>query len=172
MFQAWEKLKQLQQEDFITYSQVLATNRTGAYVELEGLRGFIPRSHLYIEGGKKNFHRQEVRQELVGKNLPLRFLEVDEKRSRLLLSHRNALIKLKIGGLKIGQVTRGWVQAIKPYGVFIDIGGMCGLLHISEICHNNIDTPSCIFEVNDEVEVIIVDLDTERGRIYLSTKHL
>ena len=169
---AWEKVKQLQQEDFIIYSQVLTTNRIGAYVEIQGLRGFVPRSHIYTEGDRKDFHFQEVRQNLIGKNLPLRFLEVDEKRSRLLLSHRHALVKLKIKGLEIGQVIKGRIKAIKPYGAFIDLGGVCGLLHISEICHENIDTPHCIFEVNDEVEVTIIDLNMERSRISLSTKQL
>jgi small subunit ribosomal protein S1 len=66
----------------------------------------------------------------------------------------------------------GTVRGIKPYGAFIDIGGVSGLLHISEISHDHIDTPHSVFNVNDEVKVMIIDLDAERGRISLSTKQL
>lgn len=172
MLLAWEKAKQLQQEDVIIHSKVLVTNRTGAYVEIEGLSGFIPRSHIYTEGDRKNFHTEEARKDLIGKDLPLKFLEVDEEKNRLLLSHRHALVKLKIKGLEIGQVIRGFVKGIKPYGAFIDIGGASGLLHISEISHQNINTPHNILEVNDELKVIIIDLDKERCQISLSTKQL
>jgi small subunit ribosomal protein S1 len=64
------------------------------------------------------------------------------------------------------------VRGIKPYGAFIDIGGVSGLLHISEISHDHVDTPHSVFNVNDEVKVMIIDLDAERGRISLSTKQL
>ncbi|MHC5725338.1 MAG: S1 RNA-binding domain-containing protein, partial [Nostoc sp.] len=66
----------------------------------------------------------------------------------------------------------GTVRGIKPYGAFIDIGGVSGLLHISEISHEHIDTPHSVFNVNDELKVMIIDLDAERGRISLSTKQL
>jgi small subunit ribosomal protein S1 len=69
-------------------------------------------------------------------------------------------------------VVIGAVRGIKPYGAFIDIGGVSGLLHISEISHDHIDTPHSVFNVNDEVKVMIIDLDAERGRISLSTKQL
>jgi small subunit ribosomal protein S1 len=74
--------------------------------------------------------------------------------------------------LEVGEVVMGTVRGIKPYGAFIDIGGVSGLLHISEISHDHIDTPHSVFNVNDEVKVMIIDLDAERGRISLSTKQL
>jgi small subunit ribosomal protein S1 len=74
--------------------------------------------------------------------------------------------------LEVGEVVVGNVRGIKPYGAFIDIGGVSGLLHISEISHDHIDTPHSVFNVNDEVKVMIIDLDAERGRISLSTKQL
>ena len=108
----------------------------------------------------------------MGEDLPLKFLEVDEERNRLVMSHRRALVERKMNGLEVGQVVIGSVRGIKPYGAFIDIGGVSGLLHISEISHDHIDTPSSVFEVNDELKVMIIDLDAERGRISLSTKQL
>ena len=69
-----------------------------------------------------------------------------------------------MNGLEVGQVVKGSVRGIKPYGAFIDIGGVSGLLHISEISHDHIDTPHSVFNVNDELKVMIIDLDAERGR--------
>lgn len=160
---AWERVRQLQAEDATVRSQVFATNRGGALVRIEGLRGFIPGSHIST---------RKPKEELVSEELPLKFLEVDEDRNRLVLSHRRALVERKMNRLEVGEVVIGTVRGIKPYGAFIDIGGVSGLLHISEISHDHIDTPHSVFNVNDEVKVMIIDLDADRGRISLSTKQL
>jgi len=160
---AWERVRQLQAEDATVRSGVFATNRGGALVRIEGLRGFIPGSHIST---------RQPKEDLVAQDLPLKFLEVDEERNRLVLSHRRALVERKMSGLKVGEVVIGSVRGIKPYGAFIDIGGVSGLLHISEISHDHIDTPSSVFDINDELKVMIIDLDAERGRISLSTKQL
>ncbi len=160
---AWERVRQLQAEDATVRSSIFATNRGGALVRIEGLRGFIPGSHIST---------RKPKEDLVGEELPLKFLEVDEDRNRLVLSHRRALVERKMNKLEVGEVVIGTVRGIKPYGAFIDIGGVSGLLHISEISHDHIDTPNSVFHVNDEVKVMIIDLDAERGRISLSTKQL
>ena len=160
---AWERVRQLQTEDATVRSAVFATNRGGALVRIEGLRGFIPGSHIST---------RKPKEDLVGEELPLKFLEVDEERNRLVLSHRRALVERKMNRLEVGEVVIGTVRGIKPYGAFIDIGGVSGLLHISEISHEHIDTPHSVFNVNDELKVMIIDLDAERGRISLSTKQL
>lgn len=160
---AWERVRQLQQEDATVRSGVFATNRGGALVRIEGLRGFIPGSHIST---------RKPKEDLVGEELPLKFLEVDEERNRLVLSHRRALVERKMNGLQVGEVVLGAVRGLKPYGAFIDIGGVSGLLHISEISHDHIDTPHSVLNVNDEIKVMIIDLDAERGRISLSTKQL
>jgi small subunit ribosomal protein S1 len=160
---AWERVRQLQTEDATVRSDVFATNRGGALVRIEGLRGFIPGSHISTRSAKED---------LIGEQLPLKFLEVDEERNRLVLSHRRALVERKMNRLEVSEVVIGTVRGIKPYGAFIDIGGVSGLLHISEISHDHIDTPHSVFNVNDEVKVMIIDLDAERGRISLSTKQL
>ncbi|MEN9204287.1 MAG: 30S ribosomal protein S1 [Thermostichales cyanobacterium SZTDM-1c_bins_54] len=160
---AWERVRQLQAEDATVRSAIFATNRGGALVRIEGLRGFIPGSHIST---------RKPKEELIGEELPLKFLEVDEDRNRLVLSHRRALVERKMNKLEVGEVVTGTVRGIKPYGAFIDIGGVSGLLHISEISHEHIETPHTVFSVNDEVKVMIIDLDAERGRISLSTKQL
>jgi small subunit ribosomal protein S1 len=160
---AWERVRQLQKEDATIYSEVFATNRGGALVRVEGLRGFIPGSHIST---------RKAKEELVADFLPLKFLEVDEERNRLVLSHRRALVERKMNRLEVGEVVLGTVRGIKPYGAFIDIGGVSGLLHISEISHEHIETPHTVLNVNDQMKVMIIDLDAERGRISLSTKAL
>jgi len=160
---AWERVRQLQKEDATIYSEVFATNRGGALVRVEGLRGFIPGSHIST---------RKPKEELVADFLPLKFLEVDEERNRLVLSHRRALVERKMNRLEVGEVVIGTVRGIKPYGAFIDIGGVSGLLHISEISHEHIETPHSVLNVNDQMKVMIIDLDAERGRISLSTKAL
>ena len=160
---AWERVRQLQKEDATIYSEVFATNRGGALVRVEGLRGFIPGSHISA---------RKIKEDLEGEYLPLKFLEVDEERNRLVLSHRRALVEKKMNRLEVGEVVIGSVKGIKPYGAFIDIGGVSGLLHISEISHEHIETPHNVLNVNDQMKVMIIDLDSERGRISLSTKAL
>ncbi len=160
---AWERVRQLQKEDATIYSDVFATNRGGALVRVEGLRGFIPGSHIST---------RKPKEELVEEVLPLKFLEVDEERNRLVLSHRRALVERKMNRLEVGEVVVGSVRGIKPYGAFIDIGGVSGLLHISEISHEHIETSNAVLNVGDQLKVMIIDLDAERGRISLSTKAL
>jgi len=160
---AWERVRQLQQEDATGRAKIFATNRGGALVRIEGLRGFIPGSHIST---------RKTKDDLLEEELPLKFLEVDEERNRLVLSHRRALVERKMNKLEVGEVVIGVVRGIKPYGAFIDIGGVSGLLHISEISHEHIETPNNVFNVNDELKVMIIDLDAERGRISLSTKQL
>jgi len=160
---AWERVRQLQKEDATIYSEVFATNRGGALVRVEGLRGFIPGSHISA---------RKIKEDLEGEYLPLKFLEVDEERNRLVLSHRRALVEKKMNRLEVGEVVVGSVKGIKPYGAFIDIGGVSGLLHISEISHEHIETPHNVLNVSDQMKVMIIDLDSERGRISLSTKAL
>jgi len=160
---AWKRVRQLKEEDATVRSIIFAINRGGALVRIEGLRGFIPGSHISTRQSKED---------LVTQDLPLKFLEVDEDRNRLVLSHRRALVEKKMNRLEVGEVVTGTVKGIKPYGAFIDIGGVSGLLHISEISHDHIDTPHSVFNVNDDLKVMIIDLDAERGRISLSTKQL
>ena len=159
---AWERVRQLQKEDATIYSEVFATNRGGALVRVEGLRGFIPGSHIST---------RKPKEELVAVSPP-QIPRGGRRRNRLVLSHRRALVERKMNRLEVGEVVIGTVRGIKPYGAFIDIGGVSGLLHISEISHEQIETIHSVLNVNDQMKVMIIDLDAERGRISLSTKAL
>eukprot|EP00250_Pteridium_aquilinum_P004463 c14667_g2_i1 orf=173-1279(+) len=159
---AWERCKQLQAEDAIVKSPVLATNRGGLVVDVEGLRGFVPFSHV---SSKTPF------EDLVGKTIPLKFMEVDEEQVRLVLSNKRAVVENQ-SALGIGSVVEGVVQSVKPYGAFIDMGGVSGLLHISQISHDRITDVENVLQPGDKLKVMILSQDRERGRISLSTKKL
>lgn len=91
-------------------------------------------------------------EELVDKELPLKFLEVDEERTRLVLSNRKAVADNQ-SVFGIGSVVVGTVQSVKPYGAFIDIGGVSGLLHISQISHDRLTTVETVLTVGDKLKV-------------------
>ena len=141
---AWQRARQLQAEDVTVLGTVCAVNRGGVLVEVEHLRGFIPTSHLGTR-----FSRDE----LMGKELALKFLEVDEERTRLVMSNRRAMAERQLQSFNIGDVVVGTVQAVKPYGAFVDIGGVNGLLHISQISHDRITSVENVLTQGDQLKV-------------------
>jgi small subunit ribosomal protein S1 len=90
---------------------------------------------------------------VVDKELPLKFLEVDEERTRLVLSNRKAIAENHIA-FGIGSVVVGTVQSVKPYGAFVDIGGVSGLLHISQISHDRLTSVETVLSPGDKLKVI------------------
>ena len=154
----------MQANDEAVNSQVLSVNRGGLLVEVEHLRGFVPQSHIAI--------RTPNREELVGQVVPVKFLEVDEEKNRLVMSNRLATDMVSGEGLSVGDVCKGIVQAVKPYGAFVDVGGISGLLHISQISHDRIVAVENVLAPGDELKVLILSKDAERGRLSLSTKKL
>jgi len=163
---AWERCRQAQRDDLALSGEVLSVNRGGILVEVENLRGFIPQSHL---GPRLALGDRE---ELVGQTLPVKFIEVDEEKNRLVASHRLATDLVSGEGLDVGDVVTGIVQAVKPYGAFVDVGGQSGLLHISQISHERIVAVENVLSPGDELKVLILSKDKERGRLSLSTKKL
>eukprot|EP00242_Pyramimonas_sp_CCMP2087_P015835 CAMPEP_0198211368 /NCGR_PEP_ID=MMETSP1445-20131203/23420_1 /TAXON_ID=36898 /ORGANISM="Pyramimonas sp., Strain CCMP2087" /LENGTH=383 /DNA_ID=CAMNT_0043885613 /DNA_START=83 /DNA_END=1234 /DNA_ORIENTATION=- len=160
---AWKRVNQLQAEDVTIYGTVVSTNRGGLLVEVEGLRGFVPSSQLNTPTPKE---------ELVGQSIALKLIEVDEERQRLVLSNKRATADKKLDSFQVGDVVVGTVQALKPYGAFVDIGGMNGLLHISQISHERILYVENVLTVGEEIKVMILSQDRERGRVSLSTRKL
>ncbi|KAG6545150.1 hypothetical protein Mapa_013415 [Marchantia paleacea] len=159
---SWERCRQLQADDCPVRGKVLSANRGGLVVRVEGLRGFVPFSQIYSGMNQDD---------MVEKELPLKFIEVDEERTRLVLSNRKALAATQLG-VGIGSVVVGTVQSVKPYGAFVDIGGTSGLLHISQISHDRITTVENVLQPGDKLKVMILSQDRDRGRISLSTKKL
>lgn len=164
---AWERLRQIKAE-YITFSKrVVGSNNYGVLVIIESLQGLIPSSEIITD---------KPIEELIGEEISLQVIEVDEDGNRLVLSHKQALeYTLAMSKMKqffLGEVVKGTVSEVKPFGAFIDIGGFNALLRITEISHEHIDSPHSIFQVNDEVKVLIIDIEFERKLISLSTKAL
>ena len=161
--QSWDKVKQLEKEGRVSQVKVTGFNRGGVTCDLEGLRGFIPRSQL--QDGENH-------EALVGKTLGVAFLEVNSETRKLVLSEKRAATAARFSELEIGQLVEGHVASIKPYGLFVDLGGISGLLHQSAITGGSMRSMREIFDQGDAVKALITELDPGRGRIALNTAML
>jgi ribosomal protein S1 len=151
-------------DDKTVEATVAAVNRGGAMLTVQGLRAFLPGSH-YLPG-------QNPPENLVGATLNVKFLDVDKENNRLVVSHRKAMVDQKIKNLAVGSVLAGVVTAVKPYGAFIDVGGMSGLLHISQISCDHISDVGSILPVGKQIKCMVISQDKGKGRVALSTKTL
>ncbi len=158
--QSWEKVRVLEKEGKVVQVKVNGFNRGGVTCDLEGLRGFIPRSQLQ-EG--------ENHEALVGKTLGAAFLEVNPETRKLVLSEKKAATAALFQNLEVGQLVEGQVVSIKPYGLFVDLGGVSGLLHQSAITGGQLRDLREVFGQGDRVKALITELDPGRGRIALNT---
>ncbi|MGF1481116.1 MAG: S1 RNA-binding domain-containing protein [Cyanophyceae cyanobacterium] len=161
--QAWEEVVELADSGSSGHLRVTGTNKGGVVGEVLGLRGFIPRSHL-IE--------KDDLDSLVGQTLSATFLEVDPERNKLVLSQRDAARAAVISRLERGQLVAGKVASIKPYGVFVDLDEVTGLLHIKQVSGSHIDSLNTLFKIGQPIQVMILELDEFKNRISLSTKVL
>eukprot|EP00270_Netrium_digitus_P021753 TRINITY_DN950_c0_g1_i1.p1 TRINITY_DN950_c0_g1~~TRINITY_DN950_c0_g1_i1.p1 ORF type:complete len:445 (+),score=125.47 TRINITY_DN950_c0_g1_i1:61-1335(+) len=161
---AWERCRQMLEDDATVRGQVILVNKGGLLVLVEGLRAFVPLSQLAVRTPKED---------LPGRVLPLKFLEVDEERTRLVLSNRRAMAESSAAAtFNVGDVVIGRVQSVKPYGAFVDVGGVNGLLHISQISHDRVTNVETVLSEGDQLKVMILSHDRDRGRLSLSTKKL
>ena len=108
----------------------------------------------------------------MGKEMVFKVTEVDEEKMRLMLSNKRAAADERVAAFKVGDVVEGTVSSVKPYGAFVDLGGVSGLLHISQITHERIMSIDKIINEGDKIKVLILSQDRERGRVTLSTKKL
>ncbi len=157
---SWDKVMQLAKEGKVVEVKVNGFNRGGVTCDLEGLRGFVPRSQL---------NNGENHEAAVGKTIKVTFLEVSPDNRKLILSEKKAVLAEKFAELHIGQLIEGKVISVKPYGFFIDIGGISGLLHQSMITNGSLRSLREVFNQGDNVKALITDLDPARGRIGLNT---
>ena len=112
---------------------------------------------------------------LVGSELPVKFLEVDEDKERLVFSNKRAAgaVASDLQAYRIGDVVEGTVQSLRPYGAFLDLGnGTIGLLHVSQISHERVVSVDKIMRDGDRLKVMVLSMDQQRGRVTLSTKKL
>ena len=157
---SWSKVQQMEKEGKVAQVKVNGFNRGGVTCDLEGLRGFIPRSQL--QDGENH-------EALVGKTLGVAFLEVNPETRKLVLSEKRAATAARFSELEVGQLVEGQVVAVKPYGFFIDLGGVSGLLHQSMITGGSLRSLREVFNQGDRVTALITEMDPGRGRIALNT---
>ena len=157
---SWDKVSKISENGQLVDVLANGFNRGGLTCDVEGLRGFIPRSQL--EDGA-NY------QSLVNKTLKVAFLEVNPESKKLVLSEKKATILQKFETLKLGQLIEGKVLAVKRYGFFIDLGGVSGLLHQSSLTKGHIRDLREVFVEGELVKALITEIDREKGRIGLDT---
>lgn len=165
---AWDKLVG-REEEVVTVKGTRAV-KGGLSVEFEGVRGFIPASML-----DTRFVRNTER--FVGQEFEAKIKEVDAKENRFILSRREvveaatAAARAEVfGKLAVGDIVTGKVARITSFGAFIDLGGVDGLVHLTELSHERNVSPKSVVTVGEEIEVKILDLNEEEGRVSLSLK--
>lgn len=168
---AWDKLEKLYENGEVFEAEVKDVVKGGLVVDL-GVRGFVPASLVedyYVE--------EEAFKDYKGKTLTFKITELDKEKGRLILSHRAVVEEEKankkkelLNSLKPGDILTGTVQRIAPFGAFVDIGGVDGLVHISQVAHEHVDDIGTVLQEGQEVKVKVLSVDPENERISLSIK--
>lgn len=170
----WQRVKELLKSGESVNVRGIEVNKGGLLVDFDGLKGFIPGSQLSPE------HAADI-SKMVNKSIPSKVIEVDQAQNRLIFSERAVTgaadlskkleeVKAKV---KIGDKYMGKISAIMPYGVFVNLeAGPDGLVHISEISWEKVDNLNELFEVGEEVEVLILGINENDGKLNLSIKQL
>ena len=182
----WRSMQEQFDAGEIIEAPVIDHNKGGLIVDC-GIRGFVPISQIVDfprrpQNDQPRDAAQEIAEKLqpyVGRKLRLKILEVNRKANRLILSEKVALYEERrekrdelFSSLETGQKVTGTVRSIAPFGIFVDLGGIDGLVHKSELSWNKVNNPEGSHEVGDEVEAEVIDINHERGRISLSIRRL
>ncbi len=177
----WDEAERLFEEEELIESEVIGHNKGGLIVSFGYVRGFVPGSQLasvqYSGANKANRWDQ-----LIGETLKLKIIEVDRNRNRLIFSERAAADELRkeqvkeksklLEQLAEGDVRQGRVTSLADFGAFVDIGGIDGLIHLSELAWTHVSHPNEILKVGDTVDVYIFNIEHEQQRVALSLKRL
>ncbi len=167
---AWEKVEKVKEEKQIIEVEILQVVKGGLLTTAFGLRGFIPASQIAL-------HFVKDLNEFVGQKVEVEIMEADPKKQRLVLSRRSVLEAQReqkreeaLASIVEGEKRTGIVKRLVDYGAFIDIGGVDGLAHISDLSWDHIKNPADVLSVGQEVEVLVKAFDPETKRISLSIK--
>ncbi|WP_028851281.1 30S ribosomal protein S1 [Thermocrispum municipale] len=166
---AWGTIEELKERDEAVSGTVIEVVKGGLILDI-GLRGFLPASLVEMR-------RVRDLQPYVGRELEAKIIELDKNRNNVVLSRRAYLEQTQsevrsefLNALAKGQVRKGVVSSIVNFGAFVDLGGVDGLVHVSELSWKHIDHPSEVVQVGDEVTVEVLDVDMDRERVSLSLK--
>jgi small subunit ribosomal protein S1 len=174
----WGQVKDLYSRDQIISLLVTGHNRGGLLVEGEKMHGFVPFSHLIELAGKAEVaDRDRSLETYVGRTLKLKVIECVPEDGRIVFSERAALAEsgqraVLFNAIQPGQRITGQVTNITDFGVFVDLGGVEGLIHISELSWGRVIHPNQIVQLNQKIEVQVLELAPERCRVALSLKRL
>lgn len=173
----WRQAEALKQAKELVEGKVVGHNKGGILVNFNQLRGFIPNSQL--SPPHKQLLTSNKIQQLIGSTIHVKIIEVDRERNRLIFSEKAAFKEVRqsernnlLEKLNEGDVYKGRVINIVQFGAFVDIGGIEGLVHLSELSWKRINNPSEILKIGDQVEVVILNIDKEKERLALSIKRL
>lgn len=166
--QNWNKLEELMNNDQVVQCKVTAVVKGGLLVDVMGLRGFIPSSHLRVK---------QPLEELVEKELPTKIINLDRQRNNIILSHRKMVAeqmaeqrKDLFAKLQEGSIVEGEVVRLTDFGAFVDLGGVDGLLPLSQMSWRWVEHPSDILSIGDVISVEVIGIDHEKQRVSLSIK--
>ena len=175
----WQHAAELLESQEIFEGVVNGYNKGGVIVYIGKARGFVPASQLVSDEGHKSEDNDDRFAGLVGITLQLKVIELDRSRNRLILSERQAMREWRrhqkeklLSELQIGDVRKGVVSSLAPFGAFVDLGGADGLIHLSELSWSRVQHPEEVVKISDEVEVKIISVDRDRSRIGLSLRQL
>ena len=171
--QLWEKLKEIYRKKEKITAEVIEKNANGLIVDL-GIKGFVPKSQI-----EQKFIKDEDLNKYIGKKLDFIIIKLDKKDEKIILSHRlivekerKVLHKKTLADLEVGKIKEGTITNITKFGAFVDIGGVEGLLHISEITWRDMKDATKLLKMDDKVKVKIIDFNKEKSKISLSIKQL
>ena len=174
----WDSIKQFYRNDRIIEMKVTGHNRGGLLVEGDGLTGFVPLSHLIELAGKEDHEDRDASlEEYQGRTLKVKIIECVPEDERIIFSERAALsepgkrVEL-FHSLTPGMQVKGTVTNITDFGVFLDLGGVEGLIHISELSWGRVSHPNQLVKLGEELSVQVLELSMERCRVALSRKRL
>ncbi len=174
----WTHIKELYDQDEVIELQVHGYNRGGLLVQGPGIQGFVPVSHLVEMPGQANDEeRHQILAAYVGRSLCLKVIECEPGQERIVLSERAALAgegrrKQLFQQLRPGEIVTGSVTNVTDFGVFVDLGGVEGLIHVSELSWGRVQHPSDILQVGQRIQTQILQISEENARVALSLKRL
>jgi len=168
----WRKAYEAYKNRKVLEAKVTGVVKGGLIVDCEGIKGFIPASQV----AKKTDVSLE---QFTGQILPIKIIHIDRRQGKIVLSHKLAAgekqkyqIDKIFDGIEVGQVRRGIVTSIKSFGAFVDIGGVEGLIHITELSWKRVNHPSEVLKIGDEIDVFVLGVDNVKKKIALGLKEL
>jgi len=174
---SWRYLQQAYERGNIIQAQVVNYNKGGLLVDLDSVRGFVPSSQVERISRVQDSQKQSDMARLIGQKLALKVIEINRSRNRLILSERQAVQDEResrkdelLSSIKEGDILTGTISSICDFGVFVDIGSVDGLVHLSELSWGRVRHPGEILKVGQQVQTYILSIDYERKRVALSIK--